>query len=333
MRRMAAPPAYGCSTWLCSGVAIFLCSLSLWVAPARANEQSNSCVHVSLSRLYAHSESSHVGQGVMENAVHTRGFRDNQKGVATVLLAKNADALRGARRWFEQGARKGYAPAQVNLAVMYLSGSGTQVNEGTAIYWLELAARQHSAFAYFALGLLYMKGCGVRQDYQEAFSLFQRGAEGGDPSAQLNLGYLYDNGLGVPQDRSQAAIWYRAAAEAGQAQAQLNLGQLYALGEGVPHDERAAFVWFQKAALQGHPGAQVTVGSWYAQGIGTNKDLLSACVWLLAARQQGDDEGAETLQAVEAQLSVSQLIQSKKRAQSLVVSRYETVILKTVLFH
>jgi len=112
----------------------------------------------------------------------------------------------------------------------------------------------------------------------------------------------------------------------------LNLGQLYALGEGVPRDEGAAFAWFLKAASQGHSGAQAVVGFWYAQGIGTNKDLISACAWLLAARQQGDEEGVETLQAIEAQLNMSQRIESKKRTQSLVVSRHETTP-KAVLFY
>lgn len=245
------------------------------------------------------------------------GSRENEKAIVLTQAHDTLRTLEEAHRWFEKAARKGYPPAQVNLAVLSLAGWGTPPNAGTALYWLREAARQEYTLADFDLGILYLKGCGVRQDDHEAFSWFERGANAGDSAAQMNLGYLYDQGLGVAQDRAQAAVWYRKAAESGVPQAQYNLADLYAHGEGVTLDERLAFAWYQKAALQGHTGARIMLGSMYAEGRGTQKDLPSAYAWLSAAALQGDDRGSTMLQALERQLAPEQLAQSKMHALSL----------------
>jgi TPR repeat protein len=246
------------------------------------------------------------------------GSSENEKGIDLARAQDTLRTLEEAHHWFLKGARKGYAPAQVNLAVLSLAGWGAPPNAGTALYWLREAARQGYALAYFDLGILYMNGCGVHRDYKEAFSQFEQGAKAGDSAAQMNLGYLYDQGLGVAEDRAQAGVWYRQAAENGDAQAQYNLADLYLRGEGVPREESTAFAWFQKAAQQGHTGARIMLGSMYAEGRGTEKNLQSACEWLSAATLQGDSRGAATLQALEHQLTPKQLAQSKMRAQLLV---------------
>jgi TPR repeat protein len=245
------------------------------------------------------------------------GSRENEKGITLTQTADTARTLQEAHNWFEKGARKGYGPAQVNLAVFSLAGWGTAPNAGTALYWLREAARQGYALAYFDLGILYLNGCGVRKDYKEAFSQFEQGASAGNSAAQTNLGYLYDQGLGVAQDRAQAASWYRKAAESGVAQAQYNLADLYVHGDGVPRDESAAFAWFQKAAQEGYTGARIMLGSMYAEGCGIEKNPQAAYEWISAATLQGDTRGATTLQALEQQLTPGQRAKSKMRAQLL----------------
>jgi TPR repeat protein len=245
------------------------------------------------------------------------GSRENEKGIALAQVQDALSTLREAHHWFEKGARKGYAPAQVNLAVSSLAGWGTPPSAGTALYWLREAARQGYALAYFDLGILYMNGCGVHRDYHEAFSQFEQGAKAGDSAAQTNLGYLYDQGLGVAEDRAQAAIWYRQAAESGVAQAQYNLADLYVRGEGVPRDQSTAFAWFQNAARQGHTAARIMLGFMYTEGRGTEKNLPSAFEWLSAATLQGDTRGAAAVQALEHELTPEQLAQSRMRAQLL----------------
>ena len=290
-------------------------------AQSKALAAENPCVSTAMVGLLVQEGNSvRVGPST-EPAWQQAGSRENEKGIALTQAPETVRTLEQARRWFEKGARKGYAPAQVNLAVLSLAGWGTPPNAGAALYWLQEAARQGYALANFNLGILYLKGCEVPQDYHEAFSLFERGSNAGDPAAQMNLGYLYDQGLGVAQDRAQAAVWYRKAAESGLARAQYNLADLYAHGEGVALDERMAFAWFQKAARQGHTGARLMLGSMYAEGRGTEKNLPSAYEWLSAAVLQGDHRGSTILHVLEQQLSPEQLAQSRMRAQSRARSR------------
>src|ERR1700756_2159294 len=154
-------------------------------------------------------------------------LQQNQMGIVSVLGIEGGRDAKGALKWFQDAAQRGYAPAQVNLAAMYSNGWGTNPNYGAALYWLRKAADQNYARAYYDLGLLYLQGSGVHQDYEEALRLFRKGAEGGDTWAETNLGYMFDQGLGVTENRSEAATWYRRAAEQGSALAQNNLADLY----------------------------------------------------------------------------------------------------------
>jgi hypothetical protein len=135
-----------------------------------------------------------------EGLVHAQ----NQLGLVSALVAGRGIDIRQARSRFEKAARRGYAPAQVNLAVTYINGWGTEQNYGAALNWLNAAAKQGHPSAYANLGILYMNGWGVRRDYAEAFKYLQLAANASDAGAQSNLGYLYDVGLGVVQDYSAA---------------------------------------------------------------------------------------------------------------------------------
>src|SRR5262249_19825349 len=132
-------------------------------------------------------------------------FWENQQGI-TAIIGLPAD-LKKAEHWFEKAARRGYAPAEGNLAMMYIQGWGVARNDGAALYWLTLAAQQGQPLALFDLGQLYFKGCGVHQDYAQALRLFQEGARKGNASAEVNIGFIYDEGLGVPRNRAVAAEW------------------------------------------------------------------------------------------------------------------------------
>ena len=299
--------------------AFFVCAVL--ASPSQAqdnvNARNTSCVSAEMIHLLAREGNSVRVNPTRELSAQEAGSRENEKGIALAQSSEITRTLREAHGWFEKGARKGYAPAQVNLAVLSLAGWGMPANAGTALYWLREAARQGYALAYFDLGILYLNGCGVRQDYHEAFSQFEQGANVGDSAAQMNLGYLYDQGWGVTQDRSLAGVWYRKAAESGIAQAQYNLADLYVRGEGVPRDENTAFAWFQKAAQQGHSGARTMLGTMYAEGRGTEKNPQAAYEWISAATLQGDTRGSAALRALELQLTPEQLAQSRMRAQLL----------------
>ena len=239
-------------------------------------------------------------------------FEENQLGIASVLAISPDYKVNEAKDWFERAARQGYAPAEVNLAVMYANGWGTAQNYGAALEWLHRAADQHFARAYYNLGVLYLGGKGVPQDYAEALKWFRLGAEAGDSSAETNLGYMYDRGLGVAADVKEAAIWYAKAADAGNPLAQNNLGDMYLHGIGVQQNDLLAFSYFRKAAEQGHTGARIELAYMYAQGRGTRKDMEAAYAWVSAAVVAGDNRGKELMGELQAKLKSDQ----KKRAES-----------------
>jgi TPR repeat protein len=303
---------------LVTGCALFL--LGVFSPTSRAQQNPppgvSSCVSPAMIRQMTRDGNS-VRVSPSTERSRVAGAAENEKGIALAQTPENARTLEEAHRWFEKAAHKGYAPAQVNLAVLSLAGWGTARNAGTALYWLREAARQQYSLAYFDLGVLYLEGCGVPRNDAEAFHYFEQGADAGDAAAEMNLAYLYDQGRGVAQDRVQAAAWYRKAAESGLAQAQYNLADLYVRGEGVPRDEIMAFAWFQKSAVQGHTGARVMLGMMYAEGRGAERSPQSAYEWISAAMLQGDARVAEALLALERQLTPEQLAKSKARAQVL----------------
>lgn len=321
MRSPFARSSVGCKVLLLIGLFAFS-QVELQSACAQTQQldaPASLCVSPEMARLIVQERDgvrvSAAGSGTSE-----AGWRENAKGVRATQAAESAQTMMEARKWFEKAAHRGYAAAEVNLAVLALAGWGARPNAGEALYWLNAAAEQGYAPAIFDLGVMYMEGCGVRRDYGEAFTHFERAATSGDPAAETNVGYLYDQGLGVAQDRAMAAKWYRRAAEQGEARAQYNLGDLYLRGQGVDRNEAQSFAWFQKAALGGHAEARIMLGSMYAAGRGTEADLAAAYMWLTLALLQGDSRAQAYLERVATQLTAEQLEESTVRARVLAQS-------------
>jgi S1-C subfamily serine protease len=117
-----------------------------------------------------------------------------------------------ACRIWQMLADEGMVGAQVNLGVMYDSGTGVSEDPAAAVKWYRAAAIQ------------------------------------GDRGAQYNLGLMYAAGRGLPQDMIQAAAWQLRAAEQGFADAQYTLGTMYAAGTGVVKNRDRAIDWLDKSA-------------------------------------------------------------------------------------
>lgn len=269
---------------------------------------------------------SHV---VQEMALRGHVFEQNQLGIASMLAIGPDYSEKEALQWFERAALLGYAPAQVNLAVMYANGWATPTNYGSALQWLHQAANQGFARAYYNLGILSMNGQGVRQDYKEAFAWFQKGAEAGDSNAETNLGYLFDQGLGCDRDPKTAVFWYRKAASAANPLGENNLADMYLRGEGVPRNDAEAFKWFQKAAAHGSTGARIKLGYMYSQGLGTAKDLQTAYSWVLSASLAGDKRGDDLLSSIAKQLTDQQLSAGREQVRKMSVPPHSPIAQNT----
>ncbi len=99
----------------------------------------------------------------------------NQQGLACYFGEGAKKDLAKARALFLQAAEQGYAPAQVNL------------------------------------GMIYDHGDGVARDYQTARYWYQKAADLGNRDGQLMLGYMYFYGLGGDDDHKKAMYYFIAA--------------------------------------------------------------------------------------------------------------------------
>jgi len=288
-------------------IAVELLVLSAICVAQKSKSKSEQCSLAVLSNLTPSTQKVCDGKLVKEMASRGHVFEQNQLGIASMLAIGPDYSQKEALHWFERAAVRGYAPAQVNVAVMYANGWATPRNYGAALRWLREAADQKFARAYYNLGILYMNGGGVPQDYKEAFAWFEKGAKAGDSSAATNLGYFYDRGLGCDRDATTAVFWYRKAADAGNPLGENNLADMYMNGEGVPRDDGEAFKWFQKSAADGSTDARIRLGYMYSQGLGATKDLQTAYYWVLSASITGDKRGDELLASLEKQLTAEQV--------------------------
>ena len=144
--------------------------------------------------------------------------------------------------------KKGYAPAQHNLATMYAIGNGVERNFSEALKWFQKAAEQGIAESQFSLGLAYLKGDGVNQNLKEAAKWYQMAAEQGLARAQNGLAEMYNEGEGVSFNPEMAWRLTFAAAQQGYAVAQAELGMNFTKGqEKVPQDDEEAYYWYSLA--------------------------------------------------------------------------------------
>ena len=124
---------------------------------------------------------------------------------------ENADYEEAARQW-RPLAEQGSAEAQLQLGMLYDTGSGVDRNLTTAVAWYRKAAEQNMADAQSALAFMYRHGNGVPRDYGEAAKWYRKAADRGIGTAQFDLGGMYFRGRGVEKDLQEAYKWLTLAA-------------------------------------------------------------------------------------------------------------------------
>lgn len=302
-----------CSSWGATILVLVLIQPTAHCLSKRTSEKgcALSVVYESVGRL---------GHPCPENEVRDRArkggaFEQNQLGLAALI--PSSGSLAEALHWFSEAAKLNYAPAEVNLGLLYLHGWGTEPNYALAMHYFQLAADQGSPEADYNLGVIYLLGRGVKQDNAKALKLFLSSASNKNPPAENAVGYMYDHGLAVEQNEETAVRWYREAAEAGYPEAQTNLAQMYFHGTGVPRDEARAFYWFRESAIRGNGEASVNLGFMYAKGWGTTRNVESAYFWLTAASLAGFHEQDSLMDALGKELSPQQIKKSQAEAERL----------------
>ncbi|MFT6507274.1 MAG: TPR repeat protein [Colwellia polaris] len=155
----------------------------------------------------------------------------------------NRGEFKAAIAEFEPLVAEEYAPAQYQMALVYLNGYGVVKNPTKALELLHQAASQNYSEALFDLSLLYSEGEVVKKDLKTAYALMEKAANKDLPRAQFNLGVMLFNGNGVQRDYLQASRWYQKAADQNYALAQFNLALMYFEGKGVAKSTKMSYIW------------------------------------------------------------------------------------------
>ncbi len=292
------------------GVAVLLFAFSVFPSPTNAGFEEGMDAYNKGDFVIAAKEFRElVNPGIVEES-------DESKSIIEGIW----DGFTWPFRWAWEGisggagSKKGYAPAQLYLGMMYALGQGVPQDYSEALKWFSLAAEQGEAQAQYVLGSMYFEGRGVPQVYSEAFKWFSLAAEQGYAAAQNSLANMYVDGKGVPKDYSKALKWVRMAAEQGDADAQNNLARMYALGRDVPKDYSKALKWVRMAAEQGNAVAQNGLGKFYSNGHGVAKDYVQAHMWYNLAAAQGHEAAKKSRSRAEKRMSRKQIAESQRLA-------------------
>lgn len=171
---------------------------------------------------------------------------------AEALVARNTGALEEAAALFREAAESGNSSAMIQLASLYLEGSG------------------------------------VARDTQEALRWYGAASEIGDPQATFLIGRIYERGSGVPIDLVSAAQWYHKAADLGSADAMNNLGVMYSFGEGVDKNDAESIAWFSRGAEAGSVNSMFNLAAMYDEGRGAEHSPELSAKYMLDALRTGN---------------------------------------------
>lgn len=113
------------------------------------------------------------------------GLTDAEAAVAQ-LYADRGDWEEAAWRWENLG-QKGYVPAMLKLADLYLQGYDIDYNAEKGIYWLGRAAEKDHLDALIELAACYLEGVHAEKDISRAAAFYRRAAELGCEEAKRKL--------------------------------------------------------------------------------------------------------------------------------------------------
>lgn len=179
-------------------------------------------------------------------------------------------------------AEKGYPPAQIRLALVYILGLGHNVDYVAAHEWLEKAAEHEMAEADLLLGMMYSAGLGVDANHDEALRRLKNAAKNGYRLASrllpsddsfhllplasrfmLSMMRVLAKVMASTSDINDGPLSHSGIldlAKTGDPEAQLLLALFLFKGEGLERNETEAAIWCQKAAEGGDAVAGVIWG-------------------------------------------------------------------------
>jgi TPR repeat protein len=173
------------------------------------------------------------GRGVNEDASEAASYyrraaqagnREAQTNLAILIMRKRVPGTQEEALHMLSGASDaGFAPAQAQLAQIYLDGLLLAPDDVKAAALFQASARQDYSWGEYGYALMLQSGTGVPRDLPAAESWMERAAASGLPVALYDLSRMLDIGLGVPADRKRAQSLLEEAARRGEPRAKERL--------------------------------------------------------------------------------------------------------------
>ena len=161
------------------------------------------------------------------------GNREAETNLALLILRKRiAGTTDEALHGLDDAAAAGFAPAEAQLAQIYLDGLLVSPDDNKAAELFRQSAVQHYAWGEYGYALMLQSGTGVPRDLPVAESWMERAASAGLPVAQYDLARMLEIGLGVQADKKRADALFVEAAKLGEPRARQHLHDSATSGPG-----------------------------------------------------------------------------------------------------
>lgn len=135
--------------------------------------------------------------------------------------------INNAIGYYQDAAKKDFAPALLKLGQIYIEGKGTNKRPVAAADYFERAYDLGNIKAAVELGICYANGEGVELDYEKAFELHRVAAYAGDAEGAYNLGICYYYGAGTKKDMIMAKDWMEESVKRGSSNAKQAMADLF----------------------------------------------------------------------------------------------------------
>jgi TPR repeat protein len=184
-------------------------------------------------------------------------FADESEAIRAfnkALVEQQNGNYKKAKVLYLESAKQGLAEAQYNLASMYYTGNGIEVNNSQAIYWFRKAGKQGFAEAQYNLGIINSDQGGEKVNLTEAIYWFRKAARQGYIEAFSGLGNLIASHRGG-RDYKKGIEWLEKGFSSGDRSTEsilrlmdtLNLAfLLYDTGYNVERDISQAAIYLRK---------------------------------------------------------------------------------------
>lgn len=198
---------------------------------------------------------------------------------------------------YKFAAELGYAPAMVNLALMFAEGRGCVKDAMQARKLCNDAIAVDYPRAYYVMGVNFRDGLWSNKSLSMAESYFKKGASKGCLAARAALGEIYLEGAdGVKKNVQKGLKFLTQAAENGEPMAQASLGSLYLRKDGpVLRDASKAEYWLKQSAYRACPSGLSALGAAYLTADEFSGQRGDALFFLGKAANKGDLRAARLL--------------------------------------